>query len=194
MRTRSLVTTSLVTTSLVSALLVVAALSASPPAWAQAGVSQPTLLRPATSHPFPTRAVWPHELMTYQERYDTWRKMREARSSAERYDIWAKKISELESRAAEHGLALRDHGPMMMAQEDHAAPRWNGAFAPEQPAAPYGPGYGFGPGYGPGPGYGHGPGPGFAPERPAAPGGWYGPRYGGGGYGPGAHPFAPIGR
>lgn len=195
MRTRFLVKTSLIAMALLLGL-------AQSPGLAQVGTSQPTLLRPAGAHPFPTRAVWPHEMMTFQERHDTWLKMREARSSAERYDIWAKKIAELEKRAGEHGLALRDHGPMMMAQDEQQAgwrdpaPRWGG-YGPEQPMTQGGwrvpSAYGPGPAYGSGPAYGPGP---YGPERPAAPSGWSAPHQGAGGHGGygGGHPFAPIGR
>jgi len=155
---------------------------------AQAGASPPTGIRPvAAHHPFPTRAVWPHEIMTYEERYDTWLKMREAVTPAERYAVWAKKRAELESRAAEHGMVLRDQPPMMMNREERygayaAAPY--GSPGPLASAAPYGQapyGQPYGAPYHQRP---------AAPERPAQAPGWVGPHY----YGVMPHLMPPIGR
>ncbi len=147
---------------------------------AQAGISQPTGLRSLNAHhPFPTRAVWPHEVMTYEERYDTWLKMREAQTPGERYAVWAKKRAELENRAAEHGMILRDQSPlpMAMAREDRYAPY--GAHAPLAAAAPYGQPYA--------PAYQQRP---MAPERPAQAPGWVGPHY----FGVMPHLMPPVGR
>jgi len=181
-------TRSLVTTALFGATLAVATLLAAEPATAQTGMAQPTLLRPATVHPFPTRAVWPYELMSFQERYDFWLKMREARSSGDRYDVWSGKFRELEKRAAEHGVVLRDQGPIGL-HEDHRyaayqdGQRWGAGFAPEQ--RPMGPGNW----YAPPPANGFVPERAMAPAAPAAPGNWYGPHFG-----PMPHPMPPAGR
>ena len=147
---------------------------------AQSGMSQQTSLRSVNAHhPFPTRAVWPHEVMTYEERYDTWLKMRDAMTPAERYAIWAKKRAELESRAAEHGMVLRDQPPpMAVAREERYgsyAPYANAPYA----GAPYGQSYGAP--------YQQRP---VAPERPAPAQGWVGPHY----FGVVPHMMPPIGR
>jgi len=120
--------------------------------------------------------------MSWQERYELSRTLHKARSVAERYDIWAKKIAELEKRASDHGVILRDQGPMMAGggerfvthQEDL---RWGRGYAPEQPMMAGG---WQGPQYGPG----------AMHERPMmSPGGWSAPHYGG------AHPsMPPMGR
>jgi hypothetical protein len=68
--------------------------------------------------PLAARAVWAHELMTYEERFDFWQKMREARTPGERLDRWAAKFAELERRAGERGLMLRDQVPMVMGHEE----------------------------------------------------------------------------
>ena len=145
---------------------------------AQGGLSPATAIRPVNAHhPFPTRAVWPHEIMTYEERYDTWLKMREAVTPAERYAVWAKKRAELESRAAEHGMVLRDQHPMMTAAREERY----GGFAPYAGAAagPYGQPYAAP--------YQQRP---VAPERPAQAPGWVGPHY----FGVVPHMMPPVGR
>jgi hypothetical protein len=84
------------------------------PAAAQ-GASSPSMVRQAVvASPTPVRVVYPHELMTFRERFEMWRQMRAAKSPDERFELWAAKHAELEKRAAEQGVVLRDHGPMMM--------------------------------------------------------------------------------
>ncbi|MEI6559169.1 MAG: hypothetical protein WCO00_12260 [Rhodospirillaceae bacterium] len=164
-------------------LAVAASLWTGQPAAAQTGAAQPTMLRQVNAHhPFPTRAVWPHEVMTYEERYDTWQKMRDAATPAERYAIWAKKRADLESRAAEHGMILRDHAPMMVAREDRygAYAPYNG-HAPMTATAPYGQPYAQP--------Y-HQQQRALAPERPAPAPGWVGPHY----FGVVPHMMPPVGR
>ena len=163
---------------------------------AQSGASHPTAIRAVNAHhPFPTRAVWPHEIMTYEERYDTWLKMREAMTPAERYAVWAKKRADLENRAAEHGMVLRDQPSMMMGREErygaYAPYAGPGAQAPGAQAlgapalgahaavAPYGQPYAAP--------YQQRP---AAPERPAQAPGWVGPHY----FGVVPHMMPPIGR
>jgi hypothetical protein len=94
---------------------------------AQMVSSQSAAPQPALSQPSPTRGVWAHELMTFKERYKMWRKMREARSPDERMALWVKKYTELEKRAANRGLVLVDHGPMMMAPDSR---RWSQSWSP----------------------------------------------------------------
>lgn len=93
----------------------------------------------------PRRAVWPNELMSYSERFEFHAKLREARSPAERYELKAKKYAELEKRAVEHGLVLRDSGPGMAMAERYggfndARPvdpqHWAGAWMPERQVDP----------------------------------------------------------
>ena len=176
-----------VTAVLVGAVLAVAVVAApGSAAAAQGGASSPTAIRGAGPiHPFPTRAIWAHEIMTYEERYDTWLKMREAVTPAERYSIWAKKRAELERRAAEHGMVLRDSMPMMVSREEsyggyapYAAP--HGAPGPLAAATPFAPGY-YGAPYGARP---------PAPERPVPAQGWVGPHY----FGVMPHLLPPMGR
>ena len=164
-----------VTAVLVGAVLAIAVAAAPGSAMAvQGGASSPTAIRGAGPiHPFPTRAILPHEIMTYEERYDTWLKMREAVTPGERYAIWAKKRAELERRAAEHGMVLRDTMPMMVSREEGY-----GGYTPY--AAPHAaPGYAAP--YGPRP-------PVF--ERPAPAQGWVGPHY----FGVMPHLMPPMGR
>ena len=124
--------------------------------------------------------------MTYEERYDTWLKMREAMSPGERYAIWAKKRAELESRAAEHGMVLRDQGPLLTSREERYGPYAPsngvpyGAPGPLASAAPYGQAP-YGAPYQQRP---------LAPERPAQAPGWVGPHY----FGVMPHLMPPIGR
>ncbi|MEI8395010.1 MAG: hypothetical protein WCF85_09765 [Rhodospirillaceae bacterium] len=114
---------------------VLCVLFAAAPVAAQFGPSPQTLMRPGLAHPFPTRAVWPHEMMTYSERYDIWLKMREASSPAERYAIWNKKFAELDKRASDHGLILRNNAPTPLPREEAAFQpeglRRTGVFMPE---------------------------------------------------------------
>ena len=170
-------TCSPVATALFGALLAVVAWTWTNEAVAaQSGLSPSTGLRSANAHhPFPTRAVWPHEVMTYEERYDTWLKMREASTPAERYAVWAKKRAELESRAAEHGMILRDQSPPMMGREERYAAYGHAPYA----QAPYAQGYAAP--------YQQRP---MAPERPAAAPGWVGPHY----FGVVPHMMPPVGR
>jgi hypothetical protein len=112
----------------------------------------------------PSRVVMPHELMSFPERYELWAKMREVRSPAERHELLAKKYAELEKRAGEHGLVLRDPAaPMMGAPAGDRTPEsregrgWERGWTPERPAmaqAWHTPGYGPSHGSGYGPGYG----------------------------------------
>ncbi len=80
---------------------------------AQGAGSPPTVNRAAVAPPVTPRYAYPHELMTYRERFDMWRRMRAAQSPDERFELWASQHAELEKRAAEQGVILRDHGPMM---------------------------------------------------------------------------------
>lgn len=138
------------------------------PALAQPRMAQPTEMRmpPAAMVPGPAlpppgqswapRSPWHYEgapyqparrmvgageLMSYHERFEFQAKLRETRSPAERYELKAKKYAELEKRAAEHGLMLRESTPGMAAAEApyrEARPadprRWEGGWTPE-PAA-----------------------------------------------------------
>ena len=176
-------TCSPVATTLFAGLLAVAAWAWTGDAFAaQSGVSPSTAIRAVNAHhPFPTRAVWPHEIMTYEERYDTWLKMREAVTPAERYAVWTKKRAELESRAAEHGMVLRDQPPMMISREErYGSYAPYGGQAPLASAAPYGQAPYAAP-------YQQRP---VAPERPAPAQGWVGPHY----FGVVPHMMPPIGR
>jgi len=97
---------------------------------------------PTASEPFrtgPTRTVWPHELMNFQERHDLWLKMRAARSPAERMALRAKKYAELEKRATKLGLALREEEPMMARYGDrHAVTPEEGYRGPRSTRREYG--------------------------------------------------------
>lgn len=88
---------------------------------------------PPQSSPYqpkkPLRAVWPHELMTFQERHELWLKMRAARTSAERMELLAKKYAQLEKRGSKLGLVLREPEPLIMRYEGrypgmHEESRW----------------------------------------------------------------------
>ncbi|CAK0751557.1 exported hypothetical protein [Gammaproteobacteria bacterium] len=79
------------------------------------------------------RAVWPHELMSIQERHELWLKMRTARTPAERMELWAKKYAQLEERSAKLGVVLREPEPMMMRYEDrYPGMREEGRWGPER--------------------------------------------------------------
>ena len=62
----------------------------------------------------PTREVNPRDLMTVRERFDMWRQLRAARTPEEKMELWAQKRAELEKRAVEKGVVLREPGSMMM--------------------------------------------------------------------------------
>ncbi len=86
----------------------------------QAQTAPATAQRPpvTASAPAPVREVYPHELMTFSERFEMWQKMRAARTMDERMEVWVQKYAELEKRAAEQGAVLRHDGPTMM---DHGS-------------------------------------------------------------------------
>ena len=86
----------------------------SDPVVAQGASSPPMVRQTMAAPPAPVRAVYPHELMTFRERFEMWRQMRAAKSPDERFELWAAKHAELEKRATEQGVVLRDRGPMMM--------------------------------------------------------------------------------
>ena len=69
----------------------------------------------------PAREVSPRDLMTWRERFDMWRQMRAAKTQEEKMELWAQKRAELEQRAVEHGVVLREPGPMMArnGSQDH---------------------------------------------------------------------------
>ena len=62
----------------------------------------------------PTREVNPRDLMTVRERFDMWRQLRAARTPEEKMELWAQKRAELEKRAVEKGVVLREPGSRMM--------------------------------------------------------------------------------
>ncbi|CAK0761673.1 putative Signal peptide protein [uncultured Gammaproteobacteria bacterium] len=68
----------------------------------------------AVATPADAREVWPGELMTFQERFAMMTKMREARTPEERMRLWVSKRAELQKRADERGLILKDAGSGMM--------------------------------------------------------------------------------
>lgn len=69
---------------------------------------------PTPSVSQPTVSVLPRDLMTFGERFALLRKLRAAKTADERFDLWAENYAELEKRASERGVVLRDYGPMMM--------------------------------------------------------------------------------
>jgi len=100
-----------------------------------------------------TRLVWPHELMNFQERYDLWSKMRAAHSPVERIELLAKKYAQLEKRATELGLGLREPDLMVMMryEEHHPTLREENRWEPQmRESLSWGhPNLGYGPRYEP---------------------------------------------
>ena len=95
---------------LAAMVLGLAAISVTPgSAQAQAAVTQA-----APAKVSEVREVYPRDLMTFRERFDMWRAMRNARTMDEKMELWAAKYAELEKRAAEKGVRLKEMGPMMM--------------------------------------------------------------------------------
>ncbi len=82
--------------------------------WAQAAPAQGSAVQASQAVQAPVREVHPHELMTFRERFDMWRAMRNARTMDEKMELWMQKRVELEKRAADQGVKLREMGPMMM--------------------------------------------------------------------------------
>jgi len=93
-----------------------------------AASAQTAAAGPTQSVSAPVREVYPRDLMTMRERFDMWRAMRNARTMDEKMELWMAKHAELEKRAAEQGVVLRDHGPMMMGNggSRENGQRWGG--------------------------------------------------------------------
>ena len=83
---------------------------------------------PSTNVSAPAKEVYARDLMTFRERFDMWRAMRNARTMDEKMELWANKRVELEKRAAEKGVVLKDHGPMMMqnGHQENGGQKWGG--------------------------------------------------------------------
>jgi hypothetical protein len=77
-------------------------------------VAQNAGAQPSQSASAPVREVAPRDLMTMRERLDMSRQMRAARTAEEKMALWTQKRAELEKRAAEKGVTLREPGSMMM--------------------------------------------------------------------------------
>ena len=77
-------------------------------------VAQTAVSQPPQSVSAPIREVNPRDLMTVRERFDMWRQMRAARTPEEKMELWAQKRAELEKRAVEKGVVLREPGSRMM--------------------------------------------------------------------------------
>ncbi len=82
--------------------------------WAQATTAQGPAMQASQAAQAPVREIHPRDLMTFRERFDMWRAMRNARTMDEKMELWMTKYAELEKRAAEKGYVLRHDGPMMM--------------------------------------------------------------------------------
>ena len=78
-------------------------------AWAQATMTQAASVKAPE-----VREVYPRDLMTFRERFEMWRAMRAAKTTDEKRELWMSKRVELEKRAAEKGVRLKEMGPMMM--------------------------------------------------------------------------------
>ena len=106
----------------ISAIIVFTAVSMVSPLSATIAVAQTAVSQSAQSASAPVREVSPRDLMTWRERFDMWRQMRAAGTQDEKMELWARKRAELEKRALEQGVVLREPGPMMM----HNGSRENG--------------------------------------------------------------------
>ena len=73
-----------------------------------------------------TKEVSPRDLMTWRERFDMWRQMRAASTQEEKMELWARKRAELEKRAVEQGVVLREPGPMMRRNVSQESRRMGG--------------------------------------------------------------------
>ncbi len=127
---------------LAAMVLGLAAMSVTPgSAQAQAAVAQP-----APTKVSEVREVYPRDLMTFRERFDMWRAMRAAKTTDEKMELWMSKRAELEKRAAEKGVRLKEMGPMMMSnggghegqrgsagENDHGQMRMGGGGMHAQP-------------------------------------------------------------
>lgn len=88
--------------------------------------------QPAPLQAEPVRAsrvqeVYPRDLMSFSERFEMWRRMRAARTQEERFDLWEQKRIELEQRATEKGVRLREMGPIAMSHGPHENEmKWSG--------------------------------------------------------------------
>ena len=84
--------------------------------------------QPSSNVSAPVKEVYARDLMTFRERFDMWRAMRNARTMDEKMELWANKRVELEKRAAEKGVVLKDHGPMMMqnGHQENGGQKWGG--------------------------------------------------------------------
>lgn len=112
-------------TVLATMLLGLAVLPAAP---STALAQQAAAAQPAAARAAEVREVYPRDLMTFRERFDMWRAMRAAKTPEEKMDLWAAKYAELEKRAAEKGVRLKEMGPMMMqnGHQENGGQKWNG--------------------------------------------------------------------
>ena len=97
-----------------TAIVIFAAVSMVFPLSATIAVAQTAVSQQAQSASAPVREVSPRDLMTWRERFDMWRQMRAAGTQDEKMELWARKHAELEKRAVEQGVVLREPGSMMM--------------------------------------------------------------------------------
>ncbi|MEI8396034.1 MAG: hypothetical protein WCF85_14950 [Rhodospirillaceae bacterium] len=97
-----------------SAIVAIAAAALVSVLSANIAVAQTAVSQPPQSVSAPTREVNPRDLMTVRERFDMWRQMRAARTPEEKMELWAQKRAELEKRAVEKGVILREPGSRMM--------------------------------------------------------------------------------
>ncbi|CAK0754671.1 hypothetical protein WCLP8_250016 [uncultured Gammaproteobacteria bacterium] len=123
-------------------------------AWIATGLLA-VVLTAAITAPAMAREVRSQDLMTFQERYEFWSKMRDAKMPQERQLLWQRKHAELQMRAAERGVTIRNPGPgfgtpygaAMAPNVAEAAPAWRppapetrpwspAAVAPTQPSSP----------------------------------------------------------
>ncbi|CAK0753328.1 putative DUF1104 domain-containing protein [Azospirillaceae bacterium] len=112
---------------IVLALIVLTGLLVGP----TSGQAQTMPVQPTTARASETHEVYPSELMTFRERFAMWRAMRAAQTPDERMELMMRNRVEMEKRAIEKGVRLREMGPMMNGSRDgsrnYEGRRWSGS-------------------------------------------------------------------